>query len=1084
MPSSYTPPDVIVQQVRRTNTGTLRPPQLPVVVVGLARQIVTRETAGTYDATVETTVPLPGLTPGAVTDVDSINILLDARSDSGKPLGLFQLKSSEFTVVNDAENRPQSLILSGSLILDLSILSSRNNQAGVTSDDDHGSGTPEGIVFSDGSIDFLGRGATPEGDSFVVVDSPASMAGTYRIIEMIASGNVVHSVVVEKVLATDFDQPELVKSTVIDGSVPPTGSTIRGFDAATHEAALINGNVSNLTTAATGLGIGVVGLIDIDGSGTTEFDSSEIETLLTSGDGVPHLQLPGINSSLEVEFAPVDANGDPINRDNALWVATVDRVSPGDWLRVLYSSLPASGVEALVSISYSGPTVGTITFDVSVVDAGWAGRTLRITDNGNSANNLDYEVLSANAGTNTVIVDLTPYGNTFPGGSSVTPGSAQILAQVEMDRDFKVMTVDAVNKSIIVSALGGAAVSNDIVVMPTLGIDSFRFLSVIKGRADNINGAGDFITFSVDGAPYRYEASSVTPAAITVVGTLPSFSATADVLASADVDSTDPTTDFSSGVLVFTTPSFVQVGWVGKTLRLQNNAGTGNNGDYLITSVSTGDNSVTVAGTFTTPGTEDGNVDIIDFIDVPVVYRRGISFRNSAASYDLTKRLSDGWTADIEVSYKAIRHDLPLNGLMELSSRQDIQTVIGEISPDNPLALGADMIVRSGLADGVRTFYALATNGESVGDHVDAMSYLETADVYFVVPLTQDEDVIAAYKGHVDTQSQPLNKHERVVLVNTALVTTESILPLAGTPSPVGTVATANTIQSDIDWGLVNPGDVVDILVNPGTVDETVEASNRVLSIDLSTNTATFLSDWATALVGQSRSFNIHTYPLTKSEQAENWRDYAKSVNDMRVMIIRPDEVELAYTDNTVSPSVTKIVTVGGQYACAAFAGLAAALNPEAPLTNVPIPGIRRLIHSNDYFRPDQLNTIAEGGNNILIQETRNSIPYSRQQLTTDMTSITTREFSIIKIVDYSAKFVRNSLRPYIGNRNITAQYLTQLRGTTEAIIRALVRGNVLLPKTELLSLKQDLDSPDQIIIEIALDIPYPANRIYVTLFV
>jgi hypothetical protein len=518
---------------------------------------------------------------------------------------------------------------------------------------------------------------------------------------------------------------------------------------------------------------------------------------------------------------------------------------------------------------------------------------------------------------------------------------------------------------------------------------------------------------------------------------------------------------------------------------VKNNTNPANDGDHIITSVSVGNNTITVSGAFAAPGTEDGEVDIIDFIDVPQVYRRGVPFRNSPASYDLIKRLWDGWTADIEVSYKAIRHDLPLDGLLELGSQQDIETTIGVIHPDNPLALGCEMVVRSGLADGIRTFYALATNSDTVSDYTAAMEYLETEDVYFVVPMSQDEDVIAAFKAHVDAQSQPLNKHERVVIASTSLPSVDVILPTAGESIPAGTFPTATTFQAFVDWGRVNPGDVVKILVNPGTEDETVEVSNRVLTIDLVNSTVTMLSTWDPALVGgPARYFRVETFPLTKSEQAEAWRDYSKSVNDSRVMIVRPDEVEISFTDKSVSPSVTRNVTVGAQYACAAFAGLAAALPPDSPLTNVAVPGIRRLFHSNDYFRPDQLNTIAEGGNNILMQETKNSIPYSRHQLTTNMESLITREFSIVKIVDYSAKFIRNSLKPYVGNRNITAQYLTQLRGTTEAIIRALVRAGVLLSKTELLTLKQDADSPDQILVEIALDIPYPANRIYVTLFV
>lgn len=1090
MPSSYTPPDVIVEQVRRTNLGTLRPPQLPVVVVAPAVQIASRVLCGTYDATVEATVPFKTLTAGGIIDPATVSVLLDATSDSGKPLGLFTLNSNEYTIINDAENNPSQLLITGAITLELSILSARNNTLDSTNND-YGSGTPEGMVFSDSAIDFLAKGATPDGDSFVVINSPVSMAGAYRILELIANGNVVRSVLLEKVTAADYGQPELVKSVVINGAQTPTGSTLRGFDAATHEAALISGHSSNLTSASTGLGVGVINAVDLDGAGTVKFDAAAIDALLTSGSGSPRLYIPGIASNLEVTFAPVDALGDPINRTNTLWAAAMSRVKIGDWLRVRYAALSGSGTGTISSIVYTGPTAGTVTFSTGgFVDAGWTGRTLVIAGNGpaSSLNNIAYEIISVDTGTNSVVVDLSPFGGVFPGGSQVTPGTATVSAQALIDRDFKVLSVDAVNKAVSISALGNASVANDIIMLPTTGLVEFSFLNVIKGKSDTVNGAGDFVTFSVDSAPYRYEANVVTPSSIVVVGTLPSFAATIVVLGTiptGTVDSGAGATDFSAGVIKFSTAGYVQSVFAGMTARLSNNTNSpSRDGDYTVTAISVLNNTITVSPAPGVSTEEDGEVQVIQFLDTPVVYRRGIPYRNSAASYDLIKQLSDRWTADIEVSFHALRMDLPLNGLMELSSRADIETVIGVITPDNPLAMGCDMIVRSGLADGVRTFYALATTGDSVGAHTDAMEVLETSDVYFIVPMTQDEAVISAYKAHVDVQSEAPNKHERVVIVNTKLVTYESILPLAGTAIPTGTIDTANTIVAVVDWGIVNQGDVIKVLVNPGADDEAVETSNRVVSIDLGTNTVTVLAPWPAALVGQTRSFRVDTYPLTKSEQAENWRDYAASMQDSRVMVIRPDNVELSYTDKTVVPSVGRTVTVGGQYACAAFAGLAAALEPSAPMTNVGVPGLVRLIHSNDYFRPDQLNVIAEGGNNILVQETRNSIPYSRHQLTTDMRSLVSREFSIIKLVDYSAKFVRNSLRPYIGNRNITTQYLAQLRGTCEAIIRALVRGEVLLSKTELLSLKQDVDSPDQIIIEIALDVPYPANRIYVTLYI
>jgi hypothetical protein len=153
-------------------------------------------------------------------------------------------------------------------------------------------------------------------------------------------------------------------------------------------------------------------------------------------------------------------------------------------------------------------------------------------------------------------------------------------------------------------------------------------------------------------------------------------------------------------------------------------------------------------------------------------------------------------------------------------------------------------------------------------------------------------------------------------------------------------------------------------------------------------------------------------------------------------------------------------------------------------MTNVSIPGVQELVHSNTYFLPDQLNTIAEGGNTILIQRTKSTPCYVRHQLTTNMASIEERELSITVAVDYCAKVMRIGLRPYIGKHNITDELLTQLRGIAESLLRALVEGFVVRQGSTLERLEQNTDRPDEVDLDISLIVFYPCNRINVTLFI
>jgi hypothetical protein len=285
-----------------------------------------------------------------------------------------------------------------------------------------------------------------------------------------------------------------------------------------------------------------------------------------------------------------------------------------------------------------------------------------------------------------------------------------------------------------------------------------------------------------------------------------------------------------------------------------------------------------------------------------------------------------------------------------------------------------------------------------------------------------------------------------------------------------------------VDWSLVSAGDMIKVLAS-ADADAAVIEERRIVSVDSANDQATCIEEF-TSTPGDALYFRVDSFPLTKEEQAEEWRDYSASFSDNRVLMVRPDQVQTTYTDTTGNVRQDVQIVVPAYYAAASFAGLCSSLPPQQPMTNMPLSGIDRLFHSNTYFTPDQLNTIAEGGNCIFVQDTRSSAPYSRHQLTTDMTSLLTREFSIVKNVDFAAKFIRRSLRKFIGNKNITAEYLTQLRGIVESVIRALVRADSMLRDSKLIALYQDADQPDSIVVQISLQVPYPANKIFVTLYI
>jgi hypothetical protein len=107
----------------------------------------------------------------------------------------------------------------------------------------------------------------------------------------------------------------------------------------------------------------------------------------------------------------------------------------------------------------------------------------------------------------------------------------------------------------------------------------------------------------------------------------------------------------------------------------------------------------------------------------------------------------------------------------------------------------------------------------------------------------------------------------------------------------------------------------------------------------------------------------------------------------------------------------------------------------------------------------------------------------ARHQLSTDTTSIEARELSITKAVDYCAKFIRVGMRNFMGRSNITQAFLDNLAGVLEGLLAFLVDNGAVIGASPN-NLIQDADNPDSILVDVTLDVAYPANFLRVVLIV
>jgi hypothetical protein len=232
--------------------------------------------------------------------------------------------------------------------------------------------------------------------------------------------------------------------------------------------------------------------------------------------------------------------------------------------------------------------------------------------------------------------------------------------------------------------------------------------------------------------------------------------------------------------------------------------------------------------------------------------------------------------------------------------------------------------------------------------------------------------------------------------------------------------------------------------------------------------------DWSVAVRGTKLLLPSSTQP-DKDGIAETVQAQGLALKNRRVFYVFPDQCGINVT------GLEQLVP--GYYATSCIVGMVANLPPQQGFTNFPIAGLTRVVGSNDKFSNKQLNVMAAGGIYILVQDVQGAPVICRHQLSTDLTSIETRELSITKVVDFTAKFIRVGLRNFIGRANITQAFLDQLSSVIQGLLSFLTEAGTLIG-ADINNLIQDADQPDTVLVDITLDVPFPCNFIRVTLVV
>ena len=419
------------------------------------------------------------------------------------------------------------------------------------------------------------------------------------------------------------------------------------------------------------------------------------------------------------------------------------------------------------------------------------------------------------------------------------------------------------------------------------------------------------------------------------------------------------------------------------------------------------------------------------------------------------------------------------NTLGSVTSIDAIETILGPPVPQNELAFG---VLKSFENSNSQAVYYVPTLGTTLNDWELALKALESSDaVYFITPTTLDLSVLDLYKAHVLEMSGVNRGFERTLVGCRAATFTEAVVPTTtGYIANNGSGAfTLVHIPGESLIDTVRAGDTVRTSYSTDAGGNETYDSYTVA--DVTSDENLILVSGPSAAVGTSgspRRMEVWR-DLTPDEAAAKFADQANHFAHRRVTNIWPDNAQL--DDGT---------SVQGWAMAAAYAGLCSSVVPHQGVTNVVITGFNKV---PDIFRFNrtQLDTIAAGGNCIIVQDTKNGACYVRHQLTTDRTDVNMEEFSITRNLDSIAKFIRGFLRPFVGQWNIHEDFLGMIETLArqrfdylEKTTATLKAGPQITGYGPEVNVKQDPLIRTRVTLYVPVSLPYPANNLDMTIVV
>lgn len=414
-----------------------------------------------------------------------------------------------------------------------------------------------------------------------------------------------------------------------------------------------------------------------------------------------------------------------------------------------------------------------------------------------------------------------------------------------------------------------------------------------------------------------------------------------------------------------------------------------------------------------------------------------------------------------------------------------VQTALGVVHPDNPLAFGVYKALTN--SAGVSVKY-VALCGTDLEDWLDALDKLVGYQgSYGLVPLSQDKAVLDAVTAHCLAESAPEKGRWRVSWINMTAIEIKPIYAQYPNGTPLLATITDDPETSGVQNTLVT---VVNgkLIANGVRAGDTLRGnyvgdgfgnftySEYVIDAVLSEESCRLVSG-PSAPVSVAAKVEVHR-TLTVEELADDLALNPGLFSTRRAYLTWPDRVGNAGTE------------FAGYFLSAGLAGLRSGVLPHQGLTNVELLGFDDVTRTTELFSASQLDKMAEAGYWIVTQNEDDGSIISRHQLSTDNTDLNTKEQSITSNLDDISMAVLVTMKEFIGKGNVSPEMLTLI----EAELRGLLSGYVntvtvkrLGPQIqdyEIVELQQHPTLKDRVTCRVNLTLPYPLNVLEIHLVV